>query len=158
MVQHRHGPRACGIHLAHAALNRRNTALASKPFIVTDMNAAEEGWNEPDGRGVLKWQTLVDNETTPSQGLTAGIVHLAPGDFLALHRHPPAEIYHVIEGSAVVSLDGVERRIGVGDTVYVAPNCEHGIRNDGERRMRFFYVFPTDSLDGVSYEFTHRST
>jgi quercetin dioxygenase-like cupin family protein len=130
--------------------------MPPSPFIVAAA-AAEEGWNEPDGRGVIAWQTLASNDVTPSVGLTAGIVHLVPGGFLAPHRHPPAEIYHVIEGSAVVTLEGVSRAVTVGDTVYIPPNTEHGIRNDTGALLRFFYVFPTDGFAEVEYVFTDRS-
>ncbi|MCU0831564.1 MAG: cupin domain-containing protein [Rhizobiaceae bacterium] len=128
--------------------------MPSKPFVTAAALSAQEGWNEPDGRGVLTWQTLASNDVTPSEALTAGIVHLAPGGFLALHRHPPAEIYHVIEGSAVVTLNGTSQVVTVGDTVYIPPMTEHGIRNTTASLMRFFYVFPTNAFAEVEYQFS----
>ena len=47
---------------------------------------------------------------TPTDGLTAGIAQLEPGGHLALHRHDPAELYFLLEGEAVVTIDGAESR------------------------------------------------
>jgi mannose-6-phosphate isomerase-like protein (cupin superfamily) len=124
-----------------------------QPFVAEDTGVPSEGWNEPEGRGVVGWQTLLSGDLTPSDALTAGIAHLEPGGHLALHRHEPAEMYFLLEGEAVLTLDGVERRIAKGACVFIPGDVQHGIRNDGGVPVRFLYVFPTDSFADVVYRF-----
>ena len=126
----------------------------SEPFIVIDRGAADDGWNEPEGRGVVGWQTLLSGDETPTDSLTAGIAVLEAGGFLALHRHDPAEVYFILEGEAVVSLDGVETTVATGACIFIPKNAEHGIRNPGPAPVRFFYVFPTNGFSDVEYRFS----
>jgi mannose-6-phosphate isomerase-like protein (cupin superfamily) len=126
----------------------------AEPFIAVDRGAPDDGWDEPDGRGVVAWQTLVSADTTPTDGITAGIAVLEPGGHLALHRHEQPEIYFLLEGEGVVTLGGVERRIAKGSCVSIPGNVEHGIRNEGGQRLRFLYVFPTDAFSDVEYRFS----
>jgi mannose-6-phosphate isomerase-like protein (cupin superfamily) len=128
----------------------------SQSFIVHDRGAANDGWDEPEGRGVVGWQTLLSSDTTPTEGLTAGIAVLEPGGHLAAHRHNPVELYFLLEGEGIITLDGVEHRLGKGACVFIPGNAEHGIRNDGATRLRFFYVFPTDGFPDVEYRFSRR--
>ena len=125
----------------------------SEPFIVIDRGAADDGWNEPEGRGVIGWQTLISAGLTPSAGLTAGIATLEPGGFLAPHRHAPDEIYFVLEGKALVTIDGVEREIAQGDCLFIPGMAEHGSRNVSDTRARVLYVFPVDRFEDVTYLF-----
>ncbi|PZO79110.1 MAG: cupin domain-containing protein [Mesorhizobium amorphae] len=129
--------------------------MSTERVIVQSANAPDDGWNEPDGRGVVGWQTLISGDLTPTNALTAGVAHLAVGGRLALHRHDPAEIYYMIAGKAVVTVDGVETHIEPGACVYIPGNAEHGIRNEGAMPARFLYVFPTDSFGDVEYRFSN---
>ena len=126
----------------------------SEPFIVLDRGAPDDGWNEPEGRGLVGWQTLLSADTTPTDSLTAGIAVLEPGGHLALHRHDPAELYFLLEGEGIVTLEGVEHRIAKGACVFIPGNAEHGIRNEGAARLRFLYAFPTDGFSNVEYRFS----
>lgn len=124
------------------------------PFIARDLRAPNEGWDEPDGRGVVGWQTLLSGDTTPTDGLTAGIAQLEPGGHLALHRHDPAELYFLLEGEAVVTIDGAEFPVAAGACVFIPGDAEHGIRNESASLVRFLYVFPSDSFAEVAYRFS----
>ena len=118
--------------------------------------APDDGWDEPEGRGVARWKALFSGDLTPTAGLTSGIVFLEPGGFLAPHRHPPAEIYHVLDGELTVTIDGSEYRAGAGDTLHIPGMAEHGCRNLTALPLRFLYVFPTDSFADVTYIFSAR--
>lgn len=128
--------------------------MASKGIVVHDLNKATDGWNEPDGRGVIGWQTMLSGDMTPTEGLTAGIAIVEPGGFLALHRHAPAELYFVFEGDGIVTVDGAEHAVKPGDCVFIPPMAEHGCRNEGAARLRFLYVFPTGSFAEIEYLFS----
>ncbi|BDA85518.1 hypothetical protein Sa4125_30600 [Aureimonas sp. SA4125] len=125
-----------------------------EPCVVADSGACPEGWNEPDGRGVIGWQTLISAGLTPSAGLTGGIATLEPGGFLAPHRHAPVEIYFVLEGKMRVTIDGSDRDIAQGDCLFIPGMAEHGARNVADARARFLYVFPVDGFGDVTYLFS----
>ncbi len=92
---------------------------------------------------------------TPTEAMSAGLAELAPrGGRLALHRHAQAEIYYIVEGTGIVSVAGSETRVAAGAAVFIPGDAEHGIRNDGEGALRFFYVFPVDRFSDVAYRFS----
>ena len=70
-----------------------------------------------------------------------------------LHRHEPAEIYFIIEGKGILTIDGVETEVAAGTTVFIPGNAEHGVRNELDALLRLFYVFPTDAFADVVYRF-----
>ena len=128
--------------------------MPTQPFIATDRAVADDGWDEPAGRGVVGWQTLISADATPTAALTAGSAVLEPGGHLALHRHDPAELYYILEGEAAVTIDGTTHAVGPGACVFIPASAEHGIRNSGETRVRFLYVFPTNAFSDVVYRFS----
>ena len=44
------------------------------------------------------------------------------------HKHPGWELWYVLEGEGVVSLDGETCPVETGDLVYLPPESEHGLR------------------------------
>ena len=128
--------------------------MSAKPFVVSNTNLTTDGWNEPTGRGVLSWETLVDANLTPSSDLTSGIAVLEAGGFLALHRHAPPEFYYILEGQSTVTIDGVDYLVTKGDSVFIPPMAEHGISNRSAARMRLLWVFPTSTLSEIEYVFS----
>jgi quercetin dioxygenase-like cupin family protein len=128
--------------------------MTGMPFVVSDHNIASSGWNEPDGRGVVSWETLIDADLTPSNGVTCGFAVIEAGGFLAPHRHQPSEVYHILEGQSVVTIDGTDHHVTKGDTVFIPPMAEHGIRNSSAARMRLLFIFPTSTFAEIEYLFS----
>lgn len=125
----------------------------SRPLIVREQDLSRDGWDDPV-KGRVGWRTLFSGDQTPTDALTAGVAELEPGGWLGLHRHIPAEIYYVLEGSGMVTLDGVEHAVRAGSAVFIPGDCEHGIRNSGALLLRFLYAFPVDSFGEVEYRFS----
>ena len=44
------------------------------------------------------------------------------------HKHPGWELWYILEGEGVVSLDGETYPVEPGDLVYLPPESEHGLR------------------------------
>jgi mannose-6-phosphate isomerase-like protein (cupin superfamily) len=127
-----------------------------QPLVVQEADVARSSWDDPQ-KGVLGFRTLISGGTTATEALTAGISDLGPGGWLGLHRHTAAEIYYVVEGNGVVTLDGVDHPVSAGTAVYIPGDAEHGIRNSGQAILRFFYAFAVDSFDDIVYRFSRES-
>ncbi|WP_433337553.1 cupin domain-containing protein [Spirillospora sp. CA-294931] len=62
-----------------------------------------------------------------------GTLTLAPGEFMAAHRHPYSEEFlYVAAGDIVVRIDGEAVRARRGEAVFVARDAEHRIENVGD--------------------------
>ena len=125
----------------------------SQPLILDEANAPLDGWDDPV-KGRIRWRTLFSRGGTPTDGITGGVADMGPGDWLGLHRHAPPEIYYVLQGTGVVTLEGKETPVTAGTAVFIPGMAEHGIRQTGAGLLRFFYGFPVDSFDSVEYLFS----
>ena len=67
-----------------------------------------------------------------------GVAHRRsrPGRRLPEHTHDHEEVFHVLDGALIASLDGEETPVGPGDTVMIprgrAPHVVHRRRVDGD--------------------------
>ena len=89
-----------------------------------------ESWDDPT-RGRIDFRTVFSSEETATTRLTAGVAELPTDGRLNVHCHPPAEVYHVLQGRGIVTLDGVEHLVVQGSAVFIPGNAWHGIRNTG---------------------------
>lgn len=103
--------------------------------------------------GDASWRTLLSGDITPSLYMTCGIVEIGQwrGGKMKTHQHPQAEIYHVLAGEGVVTVEGKDHPVHQGSTLFIPGGCEHGTRNEGENPLKIFYVFAVDSFKEVEY-------
>ena len=120
-------------------------------FVKRVEDVKPEAWS--DARGRLVFHTLISGDLTPSEGLVAGVTILEPGGELALHRHTPPEVYFVLDGEALVTVDGVERKVSADAAVFIPGDALHGVRNPFDRPFKLFYVFPANRFDEIEYKF-----
>ena len=136
-----------------AALLGTRSGMTSEPIVMHESEAPLERWSD-SVRGDVGFRTLFGGGGTGTDSLTAGITEMEPGDWLGLHRHAPAEVYYILGGRGAVVLGGEVRAVGAGSAIFIPGNLEHGIRNAGEERLRFFYAFGVDSFAEVDYQFS----
>jgi quercetin dioxygenase-like cupin family protein len=118
------------------------------PLITTVQDQQWETWDDPV-RGCLRWCLLADS----AESGTTGVFELAGDGWLGRHRHTAPEVYYVLEGKAVVAMDGEEVTVGAGALVRIPGDVEHGVRAvDGP--VRVLFVFPTSAFDDVVYRFS----
>jgi quercetin dioxygenase-like cupin family protein len=121
-------------------------------FVTTVQDQPWETWDDPV-RGCLRWCLLADGADPAPDVVTTGVMELGADGWLARHRHTAPEVYYVLEGRAVVALDGEEVTVGAGSFVRLPADIEHGVRaEDGPARVLF--VFPTTGFDDVVYRFS----
>ena len=104
-------------------------------------------------RGEAEWKTLISAGLTPSSGLTMGVARLPRGGSLHTHRHEQHEAYLVLDGTAVVTIDGMARPVEPGVAVFVPGNALHSVEATGDSGVRFAYVLAADSFEDVEYVF-----
>ncbi len=126
-----------------------------RPLIVREEDSELESWAD-ETQGNVRWRTLFSADRTPTNSLTCGIAELPPNTLsvASLHRHGPAEVYHILSGSGVVNVDGAETPVEAGMAVFIPSDTEHGLRNTGDSTLRLFYVFAVDSFSEVKYVFS----
>ncbi len=128
--------------------------MGSQPMVIEERGVEVESG---DDRGVT-WRTLTSADRTPTQQLTSGVCELQPGGELALHRHPPLELYYFLEGTGVVTLGSVDHVVRKGSTIYIPGGTPHRIHNNGSVPLKLFYVFPVDSFSEVEYTMLDAAT
>jgi mannose-6-phosphate isomerase-like protein (cupin superfamily) len=99
-------------------------------------------WKEYPGHfgGALS-KALVDPENSGSSRIDFRISRYAPAAYVAEHVHQVQEqIYYVIEGEGVLTLDDERRLMRAHDYVYVPPGVRHSFTNTGLESLVFFVV------------------
>lgn len=115
----------------------------------------EDRFPDPTTGGNVSWKTLLSSPRTPTNTLTSGLARCPPrGGQLKCHRHAHAELYHLVRGRGVVTIDGEESEVAAGDVVFIPGDAEHGIRNEEEEEeLVWLYVFAADAFEEVVYRF-----
>jgi quercetin dioxygenase-like cupin family protein len=122
------------------------------PHITTVDDQRWETWDDPV-RGRLRWCLLEDGATANPEAVTTGVMTMDEGGWLGRHRHAAPEVYYVVEGEAVVEVEGEEQTVREGALVRLPGDVEHAIRAVGGP-ARVLFVFPTDTFDHVAYRFS----
>ena len=67
---------------------------------------------------------------------------LAPGADIGWHTHAEdnEELYVVVQGRGLMSLDGEEFEVQPGDVVLNRPGGSHGLKNTGEEELRIVVI------------------
>ncbi len=125
----------------------------NEAVIVRDRDLERDGWDDPV-KGRIGWRTLFGGENSKTDSLTAGIAEVEPGGWLGLHRHAPAEIYYVLEGRGIVTIEGRDYPVDAGSALFIPGDAEHGLRNEGAAMLRFLYAFAVESFAEVEYRFS----
>ncbi|MGJ4854560.1 cupin domain-containing protein [Labrys sp. La1] len=126
--------------------------MGSRTVITRAEERPREAWDDP-AKGSVAWHTLFSADITPTDSLSAGIAILPAGGNNPPHRHAEPELYLILEGSGVLTVDGVESLVGKGAAIFIPGNAWHALRNELDTELRLFYVFPTGRFSDVVYEF-----
>ena len=119
---------------------RRATALVEQ--------MARVDWRQYPGHfgGALS-KALVDPAGTGTKLVDFRISRYAPAAYVVEHVHAVQEqIYYVLEGEGVLTLDGERRLMRAHDYVWVPPGVRHGFTNTGTAGL-VFLVVTTPAVD-----------
>jgi quercetin dioxygenase-like cupin family protein len=99
-------------------------------------------WKEYPGHfgGALS-KALVGPENSGSRRIDFRISRYAPAAYVGEHVHAVQEqIYYVLEGEGVLTLDAERHLMRPHDYVYVPPGIRHGFSNTGTAGLVFLVV------------------
>jgi len=63
-----------------------------------------------------------------------------PGDTSQPHRLKTSEVYYILEGQAVMTIDDEQKKVGPGDTIYIPPMAVQYIQNTGKNNLVFICI------------------
>jgi len=105
-------------------------------------NVVEAMWEDLPGHfGGAYSKMLVRPEVSGSRHIDYRISTYQPKGYVEPHTHKVQEqIYHVLEGEALMELDGVRRVVRRHDVIFVPPGVKHAIYNTGLTDLTFIVV------------------
>jgi len=118
---------------------KKDAAVKRKPAIRA---AASVLWDELPGHfGGAYSKLLVRPESCGSKSIDYRISVYQPRAYVELHRHRIQEqVYHVLDGEAVMEIDGERTVVRRDDIIFIPPGAKHAIYNSGMTDLRFIVV------------------
>ena len=111
----------------------QSSAAPSAMFRYEDLTVRPSGEN--------RQRQFFRGQTHTGYGLQLHETELAPGLAPhASHKHVHEEMILIREGTLEVTINGRSAKLGPGSAAYVASNEEHGWRNVGTTRARYFVL------------------
>jgi mannose-6-phosphate isomerase-like protein (cupin superfamily) len=86
--------------------------------------------------GIISY-LLVSPRTCDSERLTTTHVEIAPGGWQRVHNHEPEQVYHMLEGSGLMTVGSETVRVGPGDSIFIPSGTPHGLTNDGQAVLKY---------------------
>ncbi|WP_374776147.1 cupin domain-containing protein [Streptomyces sp. NBC_01310] len=117
------------------------------PFgpIINDISGLATTHRQVGGEGVCRWKMLMNGMHLEGEWNCVEYVVLTPGAGVGEHVHMRTEeIYYIVRGQAVVTMNDVELHAGPGDLITTPIGAAHSIANRTDEEMHFFVieVFP----------------
>ena len=129
--------------------------MDSKATVIQEADCDWETWEDGDApaEGVVYWKTLISGDKTASRGITMGVAEIPPYERLVRHRHIQPEVYFILAGSGVITIETEERTVSSRTAIYIPGDAAHSFANTSGSPLRFLYAFPADSFQDVKYVF-----
>lgn len=80
---------------------------------------------------------LASQRTGGAQNIAITLVEMEAEGFQRLHKHAPEQTYTILQGSGVMTVDGVHRHVEPGDCIFIPSWAEHGLENTGNTMLRY---------------------
>jgi mannose-6-phosphate isomerase-like protein (cupin superfamily) len=108
----------------------------------TVRNIVEMAWKEfPDHHGGALSKPLINPDNSGARHLDYRISMYQPMAYVKLHSHKVQEqIYHVLEGEALMQIDGRTRVVRKHDVIHLPAGVPHSISNSGLVDLVFLVV------------------
>ena len=99
-----------------------------------------------DGEGTCNEAAVFTRDELKTKLLGIGLTTVHPGSSIGVHPHADnEEVYLILSGHGVATIDGREQRVRPGDVMVNHPGNTHGLRNDSQDELRIFaFAVATD--------------
>jgi mannose-6-phosphate isomerase-like protein (cupin superfamily) len=80
-------------------------------------------------------KVLIDEKTFPGTPFSVALSRYPSGATCPSHSHwGSTEVYFILEGGLIVTIQDKEYRIREGELIYIPPSAEHRAETEGQRR------------------------
>ncbi len=108
---------------------------------------------QPKGHSGTTNRRLVGRENVGAEHLEVVLGTIEPGQGATPHLHPGIEqVCYILSGTAVASVEAVERRLEAGDTVFFPAGTEHRFEVVGDEPVRVLVVYSPPYAEGARVE------
>jgi mannose-6-phosphate isomerase-like protein (cupin superfamily) len=80
---------------------------------------------------------LVSALTGSSKNMAITLVEMEPGGIQQVHAHEPEQMYYILEGSGIMTVDDEQRPVQAGDCIFFPSLARHGLENTGGTVLRY---------------------
>jgi mannose-6-phosphate isomerase-like protein (cupin superfamily) len=80
---------------------------------------------------------LISASTCQATGLSITLVEMAPGGQQHIHAHQPEQMYYILEGSGLMTVDDDQAQVNPGDCVFIPAWAKHGLNNTGPAVLKY---------------------
>ena len=120
---------------------------AQSRALVIARDDAASFWQPVPANGFVR-NILNQRMTGGHANFSLGTQMVSPQCFIREHTHADnEEVIHVIEGRGVARIDGVERPMELGTTVYIGRGIKHHFLNPNDLPMTFLWLMLPGGLD-----------
>lgn len=81
-----------------------------------------------------------------AQNFVMGHVTIYPGGSVPLHSHEQEEVYLIVSGSGMISIDDERECVTGGSYVYIPPNSTHILENTSDDNMIMVFCYSPKSI------------
>lgn len=93
------------------------------------------------GKGTILFRRVWNNQDFQTKWSFVDHTILPPGTSIGLHKHGEnEEMYIILRGQGIMTVDGEEREIGAGDMILNGPWGTHGLRNDSQEDLEILVI------------------
>ncbi len=80
--------------------------------------------------------------TCQAERLTITLVEMEPGGVQHIHSHAPEQMYYILEGSGLMTVNSEQRPVQAGDCIFFSAFDQHGLQNTGGTPLRYLSAAP----------------
>lgn len=80
---------------------------------------------------------LVSKKTTDSDNLSITLVEMEPEGFQHIHSHESEQMYYILEGMGIMTVNDEEKDVQTGDCIYFPSYSKHGLKNTGIKVLKY---------------------
>ena len=106
-------------------------------MLVKDLNDCDEFMA---GDGSLLRQLLHPDKANISCRYSLCHAAVKPGQTTRPHRLQTSEVYYILEGQGLMSIDGESEAVRPGQVIYIAPHSTQYIQNAGSSDLLFLCI------------------